>query len=182
MNCNGIKVVQLHEQWAPVATLVILIFERKHTQEESFTSEQCNPCFRYACGLWAVRAGVGIAVLLQGSTASDVSPCLHLKFHHLRTSTVKCEAWLCRAGNIKVYTSLVSAAKEDTPLEPVCQDTCCGRYPWAAAACVSAAQVPTLCPGCGVVTALQVFRGTKTLLLSSLEGGSSVTNNNYTFP
>lgn len=60
--------MQLHKQGVPVATLVILIFERKHTQEESFTNVQCNLCFSYARGLLAVRAGMGIQVLLQGST------------------------------------------------------------------------------------------------------------------
>ena len=59
--------------------------------------------------------------------------------------------------------------------------SCCRQYLRVETTCVSAAQVPALCPGCGVVTALKVSRGTKMFLLSFLEGDSSVTNNNYTF-
>lgn len=167
--------MQIYKHWAIVVTLVTLTFDRKRAQEESFASVHCNLCFSCTRALLAVGGGVGIRELLQGNEAFSVSLPLHLKLHHLRSSTGMCEACLCRTGNIQVYTGLVSAAKEQKPLEPAFWD------PAAANACEHEQLVfLQLCPGHSIVTALKVFKGTKTFLLSFLEGGSSVTNNNYT--
>ena len=78
--------MQLYKQWAIVVTLVILKFERKHTQEEHFTSVQWYRCFSYAHALLAVRAVWGYESYCK-EVLLWMYLCLHLKVHHLRTST-----------------------------------------------------------------------------------------------
>lgn len=84
--------MQIYQQWAIVVTLVTLTFGRKHAQNESVASVQCNLRFSYAHALLAVGGGVGIRELLQGNKALNISLRLPLKLHYLRSSTGKCEA------------------------------------------------------------------------------------------
>lgn len=75
--------MQIYKPWASVVTLVILKFERKHTQEGVLQALKCHLGFSCPFSYQSWHEDVGVT---EGGTALDVPLCLHLKLHHLRIS------------------------------------------------------------------------------------------------